>query len=75
MNSQGQFVLPKAAREHLKLHPGCRVTVTFDDRNRIILTPALYEPEALFADRPPVKRVVSVEEMDDAIREAARDRV
>lgn len=75
MNSAGQFVLPKAARENLKLYPGCRVYVTVDDRNRVILTPALEEPEALFADRPPVKRAVSVEEMDHAIREAVRGRV
>lgn len=75
MSSKGQFVLPKAVREHLKLYPGCKVTVTIDAQDRLILTPALHDPEALFADRPPVKRVVTVEEMNQAIGRAVRGRV
>jgi hypothetical protein len=46
-----------------------------DDKRRLVLTPALHEPEELFADRPKVRRVVSVEEMDGAVRRAMRDRV
>ena len=30
MSSRGQFVLPKAVREHLKLYPGCKVDVTIE---------------------------------------------
>jgi len=74
MSAKGQFVLPKAVRESLKLRPGCKVAVSIDDKGRLILTPAHLEPEELFRDRPPVKRVVSVEEMDEAIRKAARGR-
>ena len=74
MSSNGQFVLPRAIRAHLKLHPGCRVEVTIDAKHRVVLTPALEEPEALFADRLPVKRVVSLEEMDAAIHGAALGR-
>lgn len=75
MSAKGQFVLPKAVRESLKLFPGCKVEVSVDDRGRLILTPSLHEPEDLFRDRPPVKRVLSVDEMDDAIRRASRGRV
>lgn len=75
MSAKGQFVLPKSVREHLKLVPGCKVDVSIDDKKRLILTPALHDAAALFADRPPVKRVVSVEEMNEAIGEAARARV
>ena len=71
MSSNGQFVLPRAIRAQLKLHPGCRVEVTVDAKHRVVLTPALEEPEALFADRPPVKRVVSLEEMDAAVAAGA----
>jgi AbrB family looped-hinge helix DNA binding protein len=74
MSGKGQFVLPKALRESLKLRPGCKVEVSIDSKGRLILTPALYEPEDLFRDRPPVKRVVSLEEMDQAIRKATRGR-
>lgn len=75
MSAKGQFVLPKAVRESLKLYPGCKVAISVDAQGRLVLTPALYEPEALFADRPPVRRVVSVAEMDDAIGRAVRDRL
>ncbi|MCC7536818.1 MAG: AbrB/MazE/SpoVT family DNA-binding domain-containing protein [Deltaproteobacteria bacterium] len=75
MSAKGQFVLPKAVREHLKLYPGCKVDVTIDDKMRLVLTPALHDPEELFADRPPVRRVVSVEEMNRAIGRAVRGRV
>jgi len=72
MSAKGQFVLPKAVREHLKLLPGCKVDVTVDEKGRLILTPALHEPEELFADRPPVKKIVSLEEMDRKLGEAVR---
>lgn len=72
MSTRGQFVLPKDVREKLKLLPGCVVEGTVDDQGRLILVPALYEPEDLFRDRPPVARTRSVEEMDQAIRRAVR---
>jgi len=75
MSSKGQFVLPKSVREHLKLFPGCKVDVTIDAKRRLVLSPALHEPEELFSDRPRVERVLSVAEMNDAIGRAARGRV
>jgi AbrB family looped-hinge helix DNA binding protein len=72
MSTRGQFVLPKDIRERLKLLPGCRIEGTVDDKGRLILVPALHEPEELFRDRPPVTRVVSVEEMDEAIGRTVR---
>lgn len=74
MSAKGQFVLPKAVRESLKLRPGCKVEVSIDDKGRLVLTPALHEPEELLRDRPPVKRVVSLEDIDTAIRKATRGR-
>lgn len=75
MSSKGQLVLPRAIRERLKLVPGSKIDVSVDEQDRVILTPALHEPADLFANRPPVKRVVSVEEMDRAIAKAVRGRV
>lgn len=75
MSAKGQFVLPKAVREALKLHPGCKVDVSLDGKGRLILTPALHEPEELLSGRPKVRRVVSVEEMSSAVGKALRGRV
>ena len=70
MSTRGQFVLPKDVRARLKLLPGCKVEGSIDDHGRLVLVPALYEPAALFQDRPPVTRTVSIEEMDRAIGRA-----
>jgi bifunctional DNA-binding transcriptional regulator/antitoxin component of YhaV-PrlF toxin-antitoxin module len=77
MSSRGQFVLPREVRERLKLLPGCKVDGSIDEQGRLVLVPALHEPEALLIDRPRAKRVVSVEEMDRTIARvaAARGRV
>jgi bifunctional DNA-binding transcriptional regulator/antitoxin component of YhaV-PrlF toxin-antitoxin module len=70
MSTRGQFVLPKEVRDRLKLLPGCKVEGSIDEQGRLVLVPALYEPEDLIRDRPTATRVVSVEAMDDAIGRA-----
>ena len=72
MSSRGQLVVPKRVREQLKLSRGCEVEGTIDAQGRLVLIPALHEPEALFRDRPPVKRRVSLAELDRAIGRAVR---
>jgi bifunctional DNA-binding transcriptional regulator/antitoxin component of YhaV-PrlF toxin-antitoxin module len=72
MSTRGQFVLPKDVRERLKLLPGCKVEGSIDEHGRLVLVPALYEPDDLLLDRPPVTRTVSLEEMDRAIGKAVR---
>jgi antitoxin PrlF len=72
MSTRGQFVLPKEIRERLKLLPGCKVEGSIDEHGRLVLVPALHEPEHLFRDRPPVKRAVSLEEMERAIGKGVR---
>jgi AbrB family looped-hinge helix DNA binding protein len=71
MSTKGQFTLPKELRETLRLHAGCKVEGTVDDKGRLILVPALLEPEELFKNRPKVRRALSVEEMNEAIGKAA----
>lgn len=70
MSAKGQFVLPKSVRESLKLFPGTKVTVSVDDQGRLLLTPSLHEPQALFADRPPVRHIRSIDEMNRAVGKA-----
>jgi len=72
MSTRGQFVLPKEVRERLKLLAGCKVEGSIDEQGRLVLVPALYEPDDLFRDRPKVTRRVSLDEMDRAIGRAVR---
>lgn len=71
MSTKGQLTLPKPLRDALKLQPGSRVQAEVDERGRLVLVPALYEPEDLLRDRPPVERTLSIEEMNEIIGEAA----
>ena len=64
--------MPKEVRERFKLLPGCRVEGTIDAKGRLVLVPALHEPEELLRDRPAWTRIVSVEEMNKAIGGAVR---
>ncbi len=72
MSTRGQFVLPKEIREKLKLIQGCKVEGSIDAEGRLVLRPMLHEPEAIFSDRPPVTRRVSVEDMNLAIGRAVK---
>lgn len=72
VSSKGQITVPVALRDALKLHPGSRLQASVDRLGRLILVPALYEPEQLFEDRPVVSRALTVEEMDEAIAQAVR---
>lgn len=75
VSSKGQITVPKHLREALKLHAGSKLQATVDAEGRLVLTPPLHTAEALFASRPPVTRSLTVEQMDEAIREHHRDRV
>lgn len=72
LSTKGQLTLPKAVREALRLEPGSKVRGSVDADGRLVLVPDRYEPEELFQSRPPVKRKLSVEQMDEAIRRGAR---
>ncbi|HEY8088558.1 MAG TPA: hypothetical protein VIF09_11955, partial [Polyangiaceae bacterium] len=63
---------PKDIRERLKLLPGCKVEGSIDAQGRLVLVPALHEPEELLRDRPPVRRTVSLQQMNEAIGKAVR---
>ncbi|MEZ4265766.1 MAG: AbrB/MazE/SpoVT family DNA-binding domain-containing protein [Myxococcota bacterium] len=75
MSSKGQITVPKRLRVMLKLEAGTKLHAAIDAEGRLVLTPALHTAESLFASRPPVERVLTVEQIDDAIRRRFRDRV
>jgi antitoxin PrlF len=71
LTSKGQLTIPRQLRDALGLAPGARLQASIDQQGRLVLVPSKYEPEDLFRHRPAVHRVMSLEDMDNAIAAAA----
>jgi antitoxin PrlF len=73
ITSKGQMTVPKEVREALKLQPGDQVDLIIQDEGDVIMRPANLDLEDLegFLYRPG-QRAVSVEEMNEAIRNYPR---
>jgi AbrB family looped-hinge helix DNA binding protein len=70
LTSKGQLTIPRQLREALGLAAGARLQASIDAHGRLVLVPSRYEPEELFRHRPPVDRVMGLEEMELAIAAA-----
>ena len=71
LNSKGQLTITRQLRDALGLAPGARLQASIDRHGRLVLVPLKYELEGLFRHRPKLDRVMSIEEMDQAIALAA----
>jgi antitoxin PrlF len=71
LTSKGQLTIPRHLRDALGLAAGARLQASIDRHGRLVLVPSKYEPEDLFRNRPTVKRVMTVEDMDRIIAAAA----
>ena len=69
---KGQATIPKAIREHLQLKPGDRVKFFVHPDGTVVLLPKL-PASALRGMIKGGSRPVSIEEMDEAVREGATD--
>ena len=67
---KGQATIPKAIREHLRLKPGDRVKFFVHPDGSVVLLPKL-PASALRGIIKAVRRPVTIEEMDEAVREGA----
>jgi bifunctional DNA-binding transcriptional regulator/antitoxin component of YhaV-PrlF toxin-antitoxin module len=72
MSSEGQLTLPKEIQQALHLQPGSTVQGTIDEKGRLVLAAALLEPEEFLQRRPASRSTVSLEQMEEGIREGAR---
>ena len=70
LSTKGQLTIPREMRDALKLAPGSKLQASIDRHGRLVLAPHLHEPASLFQGRPKVARMLTVEEMDQAIRDA-----
>ncbi len=69
VTSKGQITLPKEIRDRLGVHEGDRVDFFEDAQGRIILLPASQDVRRLRGMIKPPARAVSIEQMNEAIRE------
>jgi antitoxin PrlF len=69
--SKGQTTIPGEIRRHLKLKAGDRLEFLVEPDGRVILVPAMVDVADLKGLLAPAPRRVSIEEMDDAVRERA----
>jgi antitoxin PrlF len=67
LTSKGQLTIPRQLRDALGLAPGARLQASIDRHGRLVLVPSKYEPEDLFRHRPKVNRVMTTDDMDQAI--------
>ena len=68
---KGQLTLPKAVRDRLRVSDGGKVRFTVEDDGRIIVTRKGSRLSDLFGILGKPRRSATLEEMDEAIRQAA----
>ncbi|MDQ3562611.1 MAG: type II toxin-antitoxin system PrlF family antitoxin [Pseudomonadota bacterium] len=68
LTSKGQTTVPKEVRDHLALRPGDRIEFIIESDGRVVVVPASFDAADLAGALPRPKRVVSLDEMNTAIR-------
>ena len=80
VSTKGQVILPKAIRDRRKWAPGTELTVEETPDGVLLKTAPLFAPTkiedvaGMLRDKSRVSRVVSIEEMDEAVLAEARRR-
>jgi antitoxin PrlF len=71
ITSKGQVTLPKPIRDQLRLKPGDKVEFLLDETGTLRVVPVTASVTRLKGMVPKPTRIVSLEEMDEAIAKAA----
>jgi AbrB family looped-hinge helix DNA binding protein len=67
LTSKGQLTIPKSIRKKFKLHRGDKIEFFVDKEGAIVLVPVKLSVKELKGMVPPPKKVISLEEMQEAI--------
>ena len=70
---KGQATIPKAVRQHLKLKPGDRVKFFVHPDGSVVLLPKVPAARLRGMLKRPGMTVVTVDEMNEAVSEGARE--
>jgi antitoxin PrlF len=74
VTSKGQVTIPQEIRDRLRLRRGQQIQFRLEDQNRVVMTPVFSRLSELVGILPRPKRIVTIDEMDEAIRKAAVNR-
>jgi len=76
ITSKGQITMPKAIRQALGVQPGSKIEFYMNENKEIIVRPISRTVDAVFGKLyRPGRKPVSIEAMDDAIKEKMKARV
>ncbi len=75
LTTKGQVTIPKAIRDSLKLSTGDKIEIVVTDKREAIIRPVSKKVDEIFCKlHKPGTKAVSLEEMEDAVRNRMRDK-
>jgi len=75
LTTKGQVTIPKIIRESLKLNTGDKIEIIVTEKREAIIRPVSKKVDDIFCKlHKPGRKAVSLEAMEDAIRNRMRDK-
>ena len=75
LTTKGQVTIPKEIRESLKLHTGDKIEIIVTDKREAIIRPISKKVDDIFCKlHKPGRKAVSLEAIDDEIRNRMKDK-
>ena len=75
LTTKGQVTIPKIIRDSLKLNTGDKIEIIVTEKREAIIRPVSKKVNDIFCKlHKPGRKAVSLEAMDDAIRNRMRDK-
>jgi antitoxin PrlF len=74
LTSKGQVTIPQEVRERLRVRSGHKLRFTIEEGNRVVVTPVSTRLSELAGLLGKPKRAATLEDMEEAVQEAAVER-
>jgi AbrB family looped-hinge helix DNA binding protein len=75
LTTKGQVTIPKNIRDTLKLHTGDKIEIVVTGKGEAVIRPVSKKVDDIFCKlRKPGRKAVSIEDMNDAIRNRMKDK-
>jgi antitoxin PrlF len=75
LTTKGQVTIPKSIRDSLKLHSGDKIEIIVTEKREAIIRPISKSVDDIFCKlHKPGRESVTIEDMDDSIRNRIKDK-